>query len=104
MRIISLSLLVTASLLFSGLAQASEALAKSRNCMACHSIEKKIVGPSYKEIAKKYAGQKDAEAKLTEKILKGGKGSWGEVPMPPNNSLVKPDEASKLVKWILGLK
>lgn len=72
--------------------------------MGCHSIEKKIVGPSYKEIAKKYAGQKDAEAKLAEKILKGGKGSWGEVPMPPNNSLLKPDEANKLVKWILGLK
>ena len=104
MRIISLSLLVTASLLFSGLAQASEALAKSRNCMACHSIEKKIVGPSYKDIAKKYAGQKDAEAKLADKVLKGGKGSWGEVPMPPNNSLLKPDEANKLVKWILGLK
>ena len=104
MRIIFLSLLVTTSLPFSGMAQASEALAKSRNCMACHSLEKKIVGPSYKDIAKKYAGQIDAEAKLAEKILKGGKGSWGEVPMPPNNSLVKPDEANKLVKWILGLK
>ena len=89
-------------LLSSAIADASEALAKSKNCMACHSIQKKNVGPSYKEIAAKYAGQKGAEAKLTEKVLKGGKGSWGEVPMPPNSGMVKPDEAQKLVKWVLS--
>ena len=83
-------------------AQASEALAKSKNCMACHAIQKKNVGPSYKDIAAKYAGKKGAEAQLTEKVLKGGKGSWGEVPMPPNSGMVKPDEAQKLVKWILS--
>ena len=103
MKAIYLPLLATAGLLSSVTVQADEALAKSKNCLACHSVEKKIVGPSYKEIAKKYAGQKDMEAKLAEKILKGGKGSFGEVPMPPN-AAVKPDEAAKLAKWILGLK
>lgn len=103
MKAIYLPLLAVAGLLFSVTAQADEALAKSKNCLACHTVEKKIVGPSYKDIAKKYAGQKDMEAKLAEKILKGGKGSFGEVPMPPN-AAVKPDEAAKLAKWILGLK
>ena len=104
MKAIYLPLLATAGLLSSVTVQADEALAKSKNCMACHSVEKKIVGPSYKDIAAKYAGQKGAEAKLTEKVLKGGKGSWGEVPMPPNSGMIKPDEAQKLVKWILEQK
>ena len=104
MRAALLTSIVAIELLFSAGALASEALAKSKNCMACHAIQKKIVGPAYKDIAAKYAGQKGAEAKLTEKVLKGGKGSWSEVPMPPNNSMVKPDEAQKLVKWILEQK
>jgi cytochrome c len=103
MKTITLSLLLAAGALSAGAAQADEALAKAKNCMACHSVEKKIVGPAYKDVAKKYAGQKDAEAKLAEKVIKGGKGSWGEVPMPPN-ATVKPEEATKLVKWILSLK
>ena len=103
MKTIPLSLLLAAGLLSTGAAQADEALAKAKNCLACHTADKKIVGPAYKDVAKKYAGQKDAEAKLVDKVLKGGKGSWGEVPMPPN-ATVKPDEATKLVKWILSLK
>ena len=103
MKTITLSLLSAAALLSAGAAQADEALAKAKNCLACHQIDKKIVGPSYKEVAKKYAGQKDAEAKLATKVLKGGSGVWGPVPMPPN-ATVKPDEATKLVKWILSLK
>jgi cytochrome c len=103
MKTITLSLLLVAGALSAGAAQADEALAKAKNCMACHSVDKKIVGPAYKDVAKKYAGQKDAEAKLAEKVIKGGKGSWGEVPMPPN-ATVKPEEATKLVKWILSLK
>jgi cytochrome c len=108
MRTLYASLLVSLGLVFAGAAQADEALAKAKGCLACHTIEKKLVGPAYKDIAKRYAGQKDIEAKLAEKIIKGGKGAWAkelgaEIPMPPNTA-VKPDEAGKLVKWILGLK
>ncbi|MBK7421977.1 MAG: c-type cytochrome [Propionivibrio sp.] len=105
MKTITLSLLVAAGILSAGAAQAAdeEALAKSKNCMACHAVDKKLVGPAYKDVAKKYAGQKDAEAKLSEKVIKGGKGVWGEIPMPPNTT-VTPAESTKLVKWILSLK
>ena len=108
MKAVCFSLLVAAGVLSTGAAQADEALAKAKNCLACHTVDKKIVGPAYKDIAKRYAGQKGAEAKLAEKVIKGGKGAWAkelgaEIPMPPN-PMVKPDEAAKLVKWILGLK
>ena len=83
-------------------AMADEALAKSKNCMACHAVDKKLVGPSYKDVAKKYAGQKDAEATLVSHVLKGSKDVWGPVPMPPNN--VTEAEAKKLVAWVLSLK
>ncbi|GBG03375.1 cytochrome c-551 [Azospira sp. I13] len=102
MKAIYLSLLAAAGLMINGAAQADEALAKAKNCMSCHQIATKVVGPAYKDVAKKYAGDKAAEAKLAEKIQKGGKGSWGEVPMPPNN--VTPDEAKKLAHWVLSLK
>lgn len=78
------------------------ALAKKSNCMACHAVDKKIVGPSYQDVAKKYAGQKDAEAKLIAKVKAGGKGVWGEVPMPPNSPAVKDDDIKTLVKWVLA--
>jgi len=94
-------LLITAGLMSAGAAQADEALAKDKNCLSCHTVDKKVVGPSYKDVAKKYSA-KD-EAMLAEKVIKGGKGVWGPVPMPPNPS-VKPEEANKLVKWILSLK
>ena len=103
MKTITLSLLVAAGILSAGAAQADEALAKSKNCLACHAIDKKLVGPAYKDIAKKYAGQKDAEAMLSEKVIKGGKGVWGQIPMPPNAS-VTPAESTQLVKWILSMK
>jgi len=77
--------------------------AKSKNCMACHAIDKKIVGPAYKDVAKKYAGQKDAEDKLTQKVLKGGSGVWGPVPMPANSQVTEA-EARTLVKWVLSQK
>ncbi|RAM65230.1 cytochrome C' [Herbaspirillum rubrisubalbicans] len=85
-------------------AMANEQLAKSKNCMACHSVDAKIVGPAYKDVAKKYAGQKDAEAKLVKKVLEGGSGSWGAVAMPANKGQVTEAEAHQLVKWILSLK
>jgi cytochrome c len=84
-------------------AQADQALAQSKNCMACHAVDKKLVGPSYKDIAKKYGGQKDAVAKLAEKIIKGGSGAWGAVPMPANPQVTQAD-AQKLVTWIMAQK
>lgn len=108
MRTFFISCLLIAGVCSSGLAQASETLAKAKGCLVCHTVDKKVVGPAYKDIAKRYAGQKDAQALLTEKVLKGGKGVWkkelgAELPMPPNPA-VKPDEAAALVKWILTLK
>lgn len=84
-------------------AMADPALAKSKNCMACHAVEKKLVGPSFKDIATKYAGQSDATAKLAGKIVKGGSGVWGPVPMPANNQVTDAD-AQTLAAWVLGLK
>ena len=78
-------------------------LATAKNCMACHAVDKKLVGPSYKEVAAKYAGQNDAADKLAVKVIKGGAGVWGPVPMPAN-AQVTPDEAKKLIAWILGQK
>lgn len=78
-------------------------LATAKNCMACHAVEKKLVGPSYKDVAAKYAGQPDAVEKLTTKVMKGGSGVWGPIPMPAN-AQVSADEAKKLVTWILTQK
>ena len=78
-------------------------LAQKKNCMACHAIDKKLVGPAYKDVAAKYAGQKDAVDKLAVKVLKGGSGVWGPVPMPANPQ-VSEAEAKKLAAWILTLK
>jgi cytochrome c len=97
-------LIVSAGLLAgTGNALASEALAKKHNCTACHSVDKKLVGPSYQEVAAKYKGQKDAEAKLVDKVKNGGTGAWGQIPMPPNASVPEADIKS-LVKWVLAAK
>jgi cytochrome c len=82
---------------------ANQDLAQKKNCMACHAIDKKLVGPAYKEVAAKYAGQKDAVDKLSAKVVKGGSGVWGQVPMPANPQ-VNDAEAKQLVQWILTLK
>lgn len=87
----------------SNVAMANADLAKAKNCIACHSVQNKVVGPAFKDVAAKYAGQKGAEDKLVQKVLKGGSGSWGPVPMPPNTQ-VSEAEAHTLVKWILSLK
>jgi len=84
-------------------AMADLALATAKNCMACHAIDKKLVGPAYKDVAAKYAGQKDAVDKLASKIMKGGSGVWGPVPMPAN-SQVNEAEAKKLAAWVLSQK
>jgi cytochrome c len=82
---------------------ASEELAKSKGCLNCHALDQKRVGPSYKDVAAKYAGQADAEAKLAAKIKAGGTGVWGQMPMPPNPSL-SDDDAKALAQWVLGTK
>lgn len=87
----------------SGSALANADLAKAKNCMACHAVGNKVVGPAYKDVAKKYAGQKDAENKLVQSVLKGSTGTWGPIPMPANTQ-VSNAEAHTLVKWILTLK
>lgn len=82
---------------------ANEELAKKHGCFACHATDKKLVGPSYKDVAAKYRGDKGAEAKLFDKVKKGGTGVWGTVPMPPNTHV--PDADIKaLVKWVLSQK
>ncbi len=87
---------------FTAPAFASQELAQKKNCMACHALDKKVVGPAYKEVAAKYAKDKDAVKKLSEKIIKGGSGVWGAVPMPAN--AVTPAEAETLAKWVLTVK
>lgn len=91
------------SALVSNAAFANAELAKEKNCLACHAVDNKLVGPGYKEVAAKYKGDKTAEAKLAQKILKGGSGSWGAIPMPANPQ-VSDAEAATLAKWILSLK
>jgi len=82
---------------------ASPELAQQKTCMACHAVDRKLVGPSYKDVAAKYAGQPQAAALLAEKIIKGGTGVWGPVPMPANPK-VSAAEAQKLAQWVLGQK
>lgn len=102
MKAVYVAVMAAAGIVMAGQAQADEALAKAKNCMSCHAIDKKLVGPSYKDVAAKYKGDKGAVDKLAAKVKAGGKGSWGEIPMPPNN--VTPDEAKKLVTWVLSQK
>ena len=89
--------------LAAGPAFADADLAQKKNCMACHAIDKKLVGPAYKDVAAKYAGQKDAVDKLAVKVLKGGSGVWGPVPMPANPQVTEA-EAKQLVQWVMTLK
>jgi cytochrome c len=98
-----LSLIFAASALVAAPAFANPDLAQKKNCMACHAIDKKVVGPAYKDVAAKYAGQKDALDKLSKKVVTGGAGVWGPVPMPANTQ-VNDAEAKQLVQWILTLK
>ena len=84
---------------------ASLELARKNACLACHAVDHKVVGPAYQDVAAKYAGQKDAAAKLTQKVLNGGGGVWGgPIPMPPQSANVTPEQAKQLVQWVLSLK
>jgi len=95
-----LAALAAGVLLAAPATRADEAMAKKYNCLACHQVDKKVVGPAYKDVAKKYKGQADAVAHLSAKVKKGGSGVWGPIPMPPNAAV--PDADIKaLVEWIL---
>jgi cytochrome c len=104
MKVAYVALIAAAGIAMAGQAQAADesALAKAKNCMSCHAIDKKLVGPGYKEVAAKYKDDKTAPAQLATKIKAGGKGAWGAIPMPPNN--VTEDEAKRLAAWVLSLK
>lgn len=103
MKTLILTALSSALLAVSVTATADQALAQKNACMSCHGVDKKIVGPAFKDVAKKYAGDKTAEAKLVAKVKSGGKGVWGEIPMPPNPQVSDAD-AKKIVHWVLHQK
>jgi cytochrome c len=94
---------LAAAAVVSAPAFADEALAKKSNCLACHAVDTKLVGPAYKEVAAKYAGQKGAVDALAAKITKGSSGVWGAIPMPANTQVSDAD-AKKLAAWVLSLK
>ena len=98
---LGLSLLAAPVVAATSDAEATQLLAKY-NCQACHTVDKKLVGPAYKEVAAKYAGDASAPAKLQQKVKNGGSGVWGAIPMPPNN--VPDADLKTLVEWILALK
>ena len=94
---------ISAGLLAAGSAVASDKLAQSSGCMTCHAIDKKVIGPGFKEIAAKYKNDKNAESRLAQKVKAGGSGVWGTIPMPPN-AHVKESDIKTLVHWILTQK
>jgi len=107
MKSIIVSMVAAAGLMVAGSALAVEhmpALSKKHNCTACHAIDKKVVGPSWEDVAKKYKGDPKAEATLLAKVSKGGSGVWGTMPMPANDAAgTKQDDMKELVKFILSL-
>lgn len=103
MKKVILAATLATGVLFSAGAMAQVELAKAKNCLNCHGVDKKIVGPAYKDVAAKYAGDEAAEDKLVKKVLAGGAGVWGKTPMPANKQVSEAD-AHKLVQWILSLK
>ena len=96
------ALLATALLASASPARADQALANSKNCMSCHAVDKKLVGPAYRDVAAKYKADKAAPDRLAAKVMNGGGGVWGAVPMP-SNPQVNDAEARKIVSWILSL-
>ena len=103
MRSLCVTLCAALALAAAPAAQANPELARSKICLGCHDISEKKIGPAFKDVAARYAGQKDAAARLADKVVKGGTGVWGVLPMPANPK-VTPEEARQLVAWILTLK
>ncbi|MDX1915444.1 MAG: c-type cytochrome [Methylophilus sp.] len=101
-----LSTIAATTMLLAGQVNAADAgmaLAQKSGCLACHSVDKKVLGPAYKDIAAKYKGDKTAEAKLVAKVKAGGSGVWGNIPMPANSPQVKDEDIKTIVQWILSL-
>lgn len=105
MKSLLLAIVAAGSMLVAAQASAADAkaLAQKSGCLACHSVDAKVLGPSYKDVAAKYKGDKTAEAKMIEKVKKGGSGTWGPVPMPANSPQVKDEDIKTIVQWILSL-
>ncbi len=103
MKAVLLAVFTTGSLLIAGQASADQALATKSGCLACHGVDKKVLGPAFKDVAAKYKGDKGAEAKMIAKVKAGGSGVWGPIPMPANSPQVKDKDIKSIVKWILAL-
>lgn len=101
-----LTMIATLVVLLAGQANAADsaqALAQKSGCLACHSVDKKVLGPAYKDVAAKYKGDKTAEAKLVAKVKAGGSGVWGPMPMPAMSPQVKDEDIKTIVSWVLSL-
>ena len=103
MKALLVTLAATGALLVAGQASANQALAQKSGCLACHAVDKKVLGPAFKDVAAKYKGDKSAEGKLVAKVKAGGSGVWGPMPMPANTQ-VSDAEAKKLAAWVLTIK
>ncbi|MDO9204280.1 c-type cytochrome [Methylotenera sp.] len=105
MKALLLTIAVAGSMLVTVQANAddSKALAQKSGCLACHTVDAKVLGPAFKDVAAKYKGDKTAEAKMIEKVKKGGSGTWGPMPMPANSPQVKDADIKTIVQWILAL-
>jgi cytochrome c len=103
MKALLLMVVTAGSLMLATQASANQALAQKSGCLACHSVDKKVLGPAYKDVAAKYKGDAGAEAKLVAKVKAGGSGVWGPMPMPANSPQVKDEDIKTIVKWILSL-
>jgi cytochrome c len=105
MKALMISIAAAGALVLAGQASADDqkALAQKSGCLACHSVDAKILGPAYKDVAAKYKGKPEMEAKLVEKVKKGGSGVWGPIPMPANSPQVKDEDIKAIVHWVLSL-
>jgi cytochrome c len=105
MKALLLAIVAASSILVAAQANAADesALAQKSGCLACHSVDKKVLGPAYKDVAAKYKGDKTAEARLVAKVKAGGSGVWGPMPMPPMGAQVKETDITKIVQWVLSL-
>ena len=103
MKAFLLTVIAAGSLLIAGQAAADQALAQKSGCLACHGVDKKVLGPAFKDVAAKYKGDKSAEGKLVDKVKKGGSGVWGPIPMPANSPQVKDGDIQTIIKWVLSL-